>query len=86
MKPKITDVSIDRNGRITMTIKLLDRMFQTLRLDDIEIETNSTVEYIDNDERNAVPFKVKGSERTTGTIRFTSRKVTISNRRPLKKV
>lgn len=85
METKITDAFVDRNGRLTLTIRLLDRMFQTLRLDEIEIETNSTVEYIDNDERTAAPFKVKGSERTTGTIRFSSKKVTISNRRPVKK-
>lgn len=84
-KPKITDVSVDRQGRMTLTVKLLDRLYQTLRCENIEIDTTSTVDYAYQGEHVARPFKIRGSERTTGVIRFTSKKVTISKKRPAKK-
>lgn len=82
---KITDASVDRQGRLTLTVRLLDRMYQTFRLDEIKIETNTVVESADIGERIAAPFKTPASKKAFGTIRFSSWKVVISNRRPLKR-
>lgn len=68
-----------------MTVKLLDRVYQTLRCEEIELDTNSTVEYFDNDDSSQLPIRIKGSDRTTGVMRFTSKNITIWTKRPPKK-
>jgi hypothetical protein len=82
---KIIDASVDSKGRLLLTVKLLDRMYQTLRCEEIELDTNSTVEYFDNCDSLPLRIKIKGSERTTGVMRFTMKKITLWNKRPPKK-
>lgn len=81
-QPRVTDASVDRQGRVTLTIKLDKRLYQTVRLDKLmRFDVRTTIDYIESDTLT-VPFRVKGSERTTGSIDFISHKQTISNKRP----